>query len=138
MVALDSVEMLVLQLTARGYSLKQVAYELDVSMPQACQTRREALNKVGAENACQFVAACASGRVPGFGPGRLELGSVTMTPAELEVARQVARGHSNRSIAERRGTACRTVANQVQGLYRKWKVQSRLELAIVMGAGGHL
>jgi DNA-binding NarL/FixJ family response regulator len=55
--------------------------------------------------------------------------SESLTPAEVEVARLILQGKSNREVAERRGTTTRTVANQVASLFRKLKVQSRLELA---------
>jgi DNA-binding CsgD family transcriptional regulator len=133
-------ELLTLTLTLRGHSLKQVALELDVSNALACRIRRDALNKVGAENVCQFVIGCASGVFTGF--ERPTLGSegiaLDMTRAEHEVARQVVLGLSNATIAARRGTAQRTVANQLASLYRKLKVQSRLELALVLSARGQL
>lgn len=49
--------------------------------------------------------------------------------AEREVAELVARGLTNREIAELRGTRVRTVANQVASLFRKLGVGSRVELA---------
>lgn len=138
--ALDSVELLTLTLTLRGHSLKQVAIELQVSNALACRIRRDALNKVGAENVCQFVIGCASGAISGF--ERPTLGTeglvLEMTQAEYDVARQVVQGLSNATIAARRGTAQRTVANQLASLYRKLKVQSRLELALVMSGARHL
>lgn len=131
---LDSVELLTLTLTLRGQSLKQVAIELNVSNALACRIRRDALNKVGAENLCQFVIGCASGSITGFERPTLGTEGVVleMTQAEYDVARQVVLGLSNATIAQRRGTAQRTVANQLASLYRKLKVQSRLELALVM------
>jgi hypothetical protein len=42
---------------------------------------------------------------------------------------------TNRVIAQQRGTAERTVANQMQAIYRKLSVRSRVELAGALGAG---
>lgn len=53
----------------------------------------------------------------------------TLTEAERAVATMVIDGLSNAEIATRRGTSVRTVANQLQSLYRKLNVSSRLELA---------
>ena len=53
----------------------------------------------------------------------------SLTEAERAVATLVIDGLSNAEIATRRGTSVRTVANQLQSLYRKLNVASRLELA---------
>jgi DNA-binding NarL/FixJ family response regulator len=46
-------------------------------------------------------------------------------------------GLSNADIAGRRGTAVRTIANQVASIYRKLQVRSRLELSLFALAGRH-
>jgi DNA-binding NarL/FixJ family response regulator len=51
------------------------------------------------------------------------------------VAQALLRGHSQREIAQQRSTSVRTVANQVQSIYRKYGVRSREELALVLIAG---
>lgn len=57
-----------------------------------------------------------------------------LTPAEREVALLVVRGLSNAAIAKQRRCAVRTVANQLQAIYRKLGVASRAELgALVLG-----
>lgn len=53
-----------------------------------------------------------------------------LTPAEREVARLVLAGHGNAAIAEVRGSALRTVANQLASIYRKLGVSGRSELAV--------
>ncbi|MCC6872924.1 MAG: helix-turn-helix transcriptional regulator [Sandaracinaceae bacterium] len=59
-----------------------------------------------------------------------------LSPAEREVARDLADGLSIQAIARRRGVAARTVANQMQSLYRKLGVRSRDELVLeLLGAG---
>jgi DNA-binding CsgD family transcriptional regulator len=52
-----------------------------------------------------------------------------LTPAEGEVARLAGEGFSNREIAALRGSAERTVANQLRRIYRKLGIASRFELA---------
>jgi DNA-binding CsgD family transcriptional regulator len=131
--SLDAAEILALNLTLRGHSLKQIAYELHVSNALACRIRQLALMKIGAVNVCHFVMEAAIGNVPGFELCKTEH-SVDMTEAELQVARQVALGHSNAAIARTRGTAERTVANQLASLYRKFRVQSRVELVTVLAS----
>ena len=58
-------------------------------------------------------------------PGNLD----RLTANEREVARLAIEGLSNREIASRRGTAERTVANQLASIYRKLEIGSRIELA---------
>lgn len=53
----------------------------------------------------------------------------SLSPCERDVLRAVLRGDSNREIGERRGTSERTVANQVQAIFKKLRVHSRCELA---------
>ncbi|MFO0617127.1 MAG: LuxR C-terminal-related transcriptional regulator [Polyangiaceae bacterium] len=51
-----------------------------------------------------------------------------LTPVEATLIEGVLAGLSNRQLAEKRGTAVRTIANQLQTLYRKLGVGSRGEL----------
>jgi DNA-binding CsgD family transcriptional regulator len=60
-----------------------------------------------------------------------------LTGTELEIAREVLSGLSNADIARKRGTAVRTIANQVASVYRKLRVRSRLELSLLALAGRH-
>ena len=61
----------------------------------------------------------------------------SLTSTELEIAREVLLGHSNAEIGRKRGTAVRTIANQVASIYRKLRVRSRLELSLLALAGRH-
>lgn len=54
-----------------------------------------------------------------------------LTPIEWDLLRALARGLSNGEIARLRGVSIRTVANQMGHLYRKLRVHSRLEAALV-------
>lgn len=60
-----------------------------------------------------------------------------LTPTEAEIAREVLAGLSNAEIARKRGTALRTIANQVASIYRKLQVRSRLELSLYALAGNN-
>jgi len=53
-----------------------------------------------------------------------------LTAAEIDVVQDVLAGLSNAEIGERRGTALRTIANQVAAIFRKLGVSSRLELSL--------
>lgn len=55
-----------------------------------------------------------------------------LTEAEHDVLVDLLGGSTNRDIAARRGSSERTVANQVQSIYRKLGVRSRAELAVSM------
>lgn len=52
-----------------------------------------------------------------------------LTSAELSVVEHALKGFSNEEIASLRGSSVRTVANQLQAIYRKLGVNSRIELA---------
>lgn len=56
-----------------------------------------------------------------------------LTPAEADVARAVLEGKSNQEIATQRGVSLRTIANQLQTIFRKVGVRSRWELIHVCG-----
>ena len=53
-----------------------------------------------------------------------------LTEAEISVVHDVLAGLSNAEIGDKRGTALRTVANQVAAIFRKLGVSSRLELSL--------
>jgi DNA-binding NarL/FixJ family response regulator len=56
-----------------------------------------------------------------------------LTQAERQVVAGVLNGRTNAAIATARRTSCRTVANQLAGIYRKLGVSSRWELAARVG-----
>jgi len=55
--------------------------------------------------------------------------TAALTPAERHVALAALAGYSNAEIARMRGSATRTVANQIATIFRKLGVRSRAELA---------
>jgi DNA-binding NarL/FixJ family response regulator len=60
-----------------------------------------------------------------------------LTNTETAIARDILAGLSNSAIARKRGTAVRTIANQVASIFRKLRVRSRLELSLYALAGRH-
>lgn len=58
--------------------------------------------------------------------------SKKLTPAEELVLSGIIAGASNETIARRRGTSARTVANQVASIFRKCGVGSRAELVALL------
>ena len=56
-----------------------------------------------------------------------------LTAAERGVVQLALEGLSNKEIAARRGTATKTVANQLRRIYQKLGVTSRFELAARLG-----
>ncbi len=69
-------------------------------------------------------AAAELGRIGGRPPTPLEL-----TPTEVEVARLVAEGHTNREVADALFLSPGTVQANLKRIYRKLDVRSRTELA---------
>lgn len=59
----------------------------------------------------------------------------TLTKAERFIAQRVARGESNAEIARARKSSPRTVANQLQQIFRKLGVASRAELSVCLRRG---
>jgi DNA-binding NarL/FixJ family response regulator len=59
-----------------------------------------------------------------------------LTPRELEVARLIAKGHSNREIAEALVITEKTTANHVQHVLDKLSVHSRTQIAAQAGELG--
>lgn len=58
-------------------------------------------------------------------------GVVKLTRAEAQVVSHAARGLSNKEIARALGKAETTVRNQLQSVYRKLGVRSRLRLIVM-------
>ncbi len=65
---------------------------------------------------------------------RLTVKWAGLTTSELEVLEAILAGLSNSEIARQRGTNVRTIANQAASIYRKLRVQSRLQLRAVLAA----
>lgn len=139
--ALTPRERAVIALAATAQSNKAIAYALGVASGTVARTLSEALAKLGlrrrsdvvhlldgAERARVSVSGAELEVLVGPAP-RADLGQ-GLSPTERELVALLARGASNRAIAQVRGTSERTVANQLASLYRKLSVGSRSELLL--------
>src|SRR5215472_13153340 len=64
------------------------------------------------------------------------LSTEVLTPRELEIARLVARGHSNRRIADELVIASSTAERHVANILAKLKMRSRTEIAVWVAEHG--
>lgn len=137
------------QAAARDHDIKLIAYELGVAHSTARVHLASALAKLGLERREQLqqLGNAVLGRSAHLGP--LNAGEATMyvaatddvathlpdalTDAEREVAELIFEGRSNAEIAEQRGVAVRTVANQVASILKKCACGSRGELVVRLG-----
>ena len=53
-----------------------------------------------------------------------------LSPRELEIARLIASGSSNREIAETLFVSIKTIETHVQHIFRKLQVKNRAEIAV--------
>jgi DNA-binding CsgD family transcriptional regulator len=128
----------------RGYAAKEIAYGLGLAVSTVANALGRARDKLGLGSLAELAALFAPGglcarfaeyEVAGesiavassalLDPARL----AALSEAEREVALLLLQGATNRAIAIGRGSAERTVANQIQSLYRKLGVGSRAGLA---------
>lgn len=130
-----------------GRSTKDIAYTLGVSEAAVTTQLTSARQKLGldsrAELAAFFSPSGARARLAevaiageqllvGAYPLCSERALTSLTEAERDVVALLLRGSTNQDIAARRGTSTRTIANQVQAIFRKLRVQSRVELATLL------
>ncbi|MCA9631916.1 MAG: helix-turn-helix transcriptional regulator [Myxococcales bacterium] len=137
------------QLAALGFSNAEAAYALGTSESTAATHTANALNKLNVARRVELVALWmtlaardAERLALLYKPIRVD--AVTsgvasppdlakLTAAENEVTELVAQGLTNAQIAERRQASERTVANQLQSVFRKLGVSSRSELIVKLG-----
>lgn len=140
-------EQQVAELLGAGRNSKETAYLLGVSTSAVNNAAARVQSKLGLRSRGELVAFFAPGGVRntlvtlqldgeealiasygGFDLGRLG----PLTASEREVALLLLHGMTNQAIADSRGTSTRTVANQIQSIYRKARVSSRAELAALL------
>jgi DNA-binding CsgD family transcriptional regulator len=138
-VRLSERERQVAYLVGRGHHIKLVAYELGLSPSTVRSQLRAAVSKLNLEDRSGLVRLVNSVfsadetteindvGVLALAQQPLSLPAV-LTEAERDVARLVYDGLTTEEIAGRRGTAGRTVANQLSSIYRKLDICSRQEL----------
>jgi DNA-binding NarL/FixJ family response regulator len=119
--ALSQLEESVVSQVARGLSNKEVGYALGVHPSAVSRVLRAVAEKVGLSSGQEAVRVAALlQRVPP--PPATAQG---LTAAEQEVVSLLVEGLSNEEIARRRGTALRTVSNQVAAILRKTGASGR-------------
>jgi DNA-binding NarL/FixJ family response regulator len=145
--ALSSRERAVIEHVRRGASNKEIALTLGCSEPSVSRLVRRATRKLGLPSIIEIgllgadtaEAALYDLRI---GPDLLRVAGLplrepelleTLTGSERAVLADLLRGYSNREIAAHRGRSLRTVGNQVAGLLAKFDVNSRRELAALLG-----
>jgi len=126
-----------------GRSAKEISYLLGAPAASVENSLRRAQAKLGLQSRVELtdffaprslrahVAEIAVGNetlLVGSMPLLDETKLVGLSPAERHVLALVIAGSTDHDIAKRRSTSARTVANQVQALFRKFGVRSRGEL----------
>ena len=122
--ALTPMELKVLELAARGHSMKLIAYGLGVSAPNVSRSLASAGARMGALSRMELVRLAAL--LLRDRPASLEDG--LLSKAEQDVYELLRDGLSNRAIAAARSRSLRTVANQVASILRKTNAPSRRAL----------
>lgn len=118
------------ELVRRGHANKQIAYALGISLGTVGSTLTTTMRKLGVRSRVGLIAL-------GDAPSLAEVDSVlgnTATRAEIAVAALAVAGMSNVQIAEQRGVAPRTIANQLATLFSRLGISSRSELATLVQA----
>lgn len=137
------------ELIGLGRSPKQIADTLGLSVSAVTNRALWVQRKLGlgslAELAAFFAATGGRARVAEMAVCGLRLlvsayplidrrAVAPLSKAERQVAALLVTGSSNSNIAQRRGSSPRTVANQVQSIFRKLGTRSRSELALRLQA----
>lgn len=141
-------ERAIVELALTGASNKHIAYTLGLGPGTVAKHLQRASAKLGVDSRVELMRIGGLGRAEapravlrGEKLGLLVLGNTAatqalpLTQAERDVAMLIAQGLTNAEIAARRGSAERTVANQVASIYEKTGVGSRAELTLAMTRG---
>jgi DNA-binding NarL/FixJ family response regulator len=140
--ALTPAERAVVGYATLGWSNKEIAYALGLGVGTVGTHLGRAMARLGARNRVELSRFAAELSDAGarrswirVGLERIavvSLGSLgvraLLSRAEEQIAALASRGLSNDDIARERGTASRTVANQLHSIYRKLGLSSRSEL----------
>jgi DNA-binding NarL/FixJ family response regulator len=132
-----------------GRHVKEIGYILGLAPSSVADTLTHAQHKLGLESKAELAAFFAPKGMRArlaeieLAGQQLVVGSqpigdaqrfAALTNAEREVAIMLMQGATNMVIAEKRGSAERTIANQAQSIYQKLGVRSRAELAATLGS----
>lgn len=126
----------VARMAGQGMGHAEIAYALGVGESGVGNALTRALRKLRLRHRTElpWVVEATARRLPG--PEHVAVAATSwdeaalarLTTAERAVARHVVAGDSDRAIAAARGTALRTIANQVRAISRKLGVSGRLEI----------
>lgn len=120
--ALEEEEILeALRLGVRGLVVKELAPQLLVECVRKVHAGEQWLEKQLSSRVLEMLLRREAG-------GRA--GSSVLTPREIEIVRMVASGLRNRELARRLGLSEGTVKIHLHNLYKKLKVQNRVELVL--------
>ncbi|NUO49330.1 MAG: helix-turn-helix transcriptional regulator [Polyangiaceae bacterium] len=139
-------ERAIADLVITGASNKHIAYTLGLGHATVAAHLQRALRKLGLHNRLELIRlgalADASVREADVGDAAIRVAVLDqsrrsesvlpLTEAESEVAQLVRDGLSNVEIGRHRGTAERTVANQLASIFDKLGVGSRSELVLAL------
>jgi DNA-binding CsgD family transcriptional regulator len=132
-----------------GRATKEISYILGVSVSAVNACTAHAQEKLGLRSLTELAAFFAQGGLRcklaevavagetllvGAYPLVNERRVASLTVAEREIVVQLISGSTNSDIARRRGSSERTVANQLQSIFRKLGARSRAELAASLHA----
>ena len=120
--ALEEDEILeALRLGVRGVVLKELAPQLLVECVRKVHAGEQWLEKQLSSRVLETLLRREAGGRAGGG---------LLTPREIEIVRMVASGLRNRELARRLGVTEGTVKIHLHNIYKKLKVQNRLELVL--------
>lgn len=122
--ALSKSELDVVAYASRGLSLKMISYGLGLPLPTVSARLAAAASKIGLATRMELVRVAATL----LNDPRAHIEDDELTLAERDVLDLLARGLTNREIAERRGRSVHTIANQVASLLAKTKAPTRRAL----------
>jgi DNA-binding CsgD family transcriptional regulator len=123
-------ERAVVEGVAAGKTNREIAGALGIAISTVAGHLRAARRKLDGVRRIDLVRAWAAAKRAVEGASSSAPRLPDLTAAERDVLRAVLAGKGNAEIAARRGTAVRTVANQVARIFRKSGVRSRAELAM--------
>ena len=131
------------ELLGFGYTPKEIAYALGLAPSTVTNALSRARTKLGLRSQTELAAFFAPGGLRQrlieleLAGEPLAIGAIPLLEAEIlarlteserDVAVLLVQGSTNAEVARRRETTERTVANQVQSIYRKLGINSRAEL----------
>lgn len=134
--ALTGLQRQVAELAALGYGNKQISYAMGIKESTVAAHLPRVMDRLGVDRRedLALLAGAPPASTASLASAEVAVASAhfplpsCLTQAEAEVVQALLVGGSNQAIARRRGVSERTVANQLQSVFRKLGVASRVEL----------